>query len=99
MTDFSTVHLLLLCYSIAWVFNLLPIILFITLINYIYRLYYNQQQVRAFRYTSDINTCAICLETNRERGIKLSCGHTFHEKCILDWRRINPVCPLCRCKM
>jgi hypothetical protein len=98
MIDFSMIHLLLLCYIIAWIFDLFELILLIITINYIYRLYYNQRRFRAFRVNNDVNNCAICLETDKERSIKLNCGHIFHERCIREWTRIKPVCPLCRCK-
>ena len=101
MIDFSMIHSLLLCYIIAWVFDLVELLFLMISINYIYRLYYNHRRVRAFRVSSDVvvNNCAICLETNRERGIKLNCGHIFHERCMRQWTYYNPVCPLCRCKV
>ena len=98
MIDFSMIHSLLLCYIIAWVFDLLELLFLMISINYIYRLYYNHR--RAFRFSSNIiNTCAICLETDKDRNIQLNCGHIFHEKCIDEWTRIKPICPLCRCKI
>jgi len=100
MIDFSMIHLLLLWYIIAWVFNLLELLFLILSIIYIYRLYYNQSMFRAYMFSSDvINTCAICLETDKDRSIKLNCGHIFHERCIREWTRIKPVCPLCRCRL
>jgi hypothetical protein len=53
--------------------------------------------------THDIEgDCAICLEKNNRKSIKLCCNHTFHEKCIRTWAtmtletRYNVLCPLCR---
>lgn len=42
-------------------------------------------------------TCAICLkafETN-DAIRRLSCGHTFHDWCILMWLRRHSECPVC----
>ena len=53
--------------------------------------------------THDIEgDCAICLEENNRKSIKLCCNHVFHEKCIRTWAtmtletRYNVLCPLCR---
>ncbi len=49
-----------------------------------------------------VGDCAICLEKNNRKSIKLYCNHTFHEKCIRTWAtmtletRYNVLCPLCR---
>ncbi|KAL5197870.1 hypothetical protein ABZP36_001382 [Zizania latifolia] len=43
--------------------------------------------------------CAVCLTefTERETGRLLpSCGHGFHDECIVTWLRVNTTCPLCR---
>ena len=41
--------------------------------------------------------CAICLETNDNKLKKLvNCNHVFHESCLNEWLKINPICPLCR---
>jgi len=44
-------------------------------------------------------TCPICLESITTRAWReLSCGHCFHEGCILRWVQSahHPHCPLCR---
>lgn len=44
--------------------------------------------------------CLICAEglKNREMVIRLDCSsmHVFHENCLRDWIKINPICPVCR---
>jgi len=41
--------------------------------------------------------CSICLEhTNPEKDVKLSCNHTFHHKCAIQWLIENNTCPMCR---
>ena len=97
-TIFVMIYLLLFCSIICLLFDLLQIVLCISIVNYIYGLYNNRHRlVRIFRSNIDIiNICAICLESDSVCNIKLSCGHIFHQRCISDWTRINPVCPLCR---
>jgi hypothetical protein len=42
------------------------------------------------------NSCSICLlNLDNNIGI-LNCGHSFHLKCIEDWREKNDSCPICR---
>lgn len=43
-------------------------------------------------------SCCICLsDIKKEKEyITLSCGHQYHYKCIRDWIRTKPNCPLCR---
>lgn len=44
--------------------------------------------------------CSICLEDIKflSTKIELSCGHSFHEKCISKWYKLNEkkTCPYCR---
>ena len=40
------------------------------------------------------DNCSICLENMEEDIYSGSCGHCFHEKCILSMK--NEECPLCR---
>ncbi len=42
--------------------------------------------------------CQICLVDfeNGEQLIYLPCVHRFHEGCILDWLKKQPVCPVCQ---
>ena len=46
----------------------------------------------------DIENCSICLENiDIDQNYKLSCGHHFHTKCIIEWfRNDKKICPLCR---
>ena len=41
------------------------------------------------------NECSICSE-NMNKYIELKCKHKFHKSCILEWIKINPICPYCR---
>lgn len=36
-------------------------------------------------------TCAICRE---DADYQLNCGHIFHKRCIMQWKK--KTCPLCR---
>lgn len=38
--------------------------------------------------------CTICMSSKFTK-IKLSCGHIFHRKCIDEWARWKPTCPIC----
>jgi len=47
--------------------------------------------------------CAICLEpwncadTKRDsKVLVLSCTHTFHKDCLLQWLKVQQTCPVCR---
>jgi hypothetical protein len=46
------------------------------------------------------NKCSICLDTiNGQDDIYiLDCYHFFHNKCTLDYRKVNDSCPTCRLK-
>ena len=37
------------------------------------------------RSSSEESECAICLENKKGKIAVLSCGHTYHYKCIEDW--------------
>lgn len=43
-------------------------------------------------------TCSICTDDvgPSEVVLKLPCGHTFHEECIVPWLKKVCTCPLCR---
>ena len=52
--------------------------------------------VHPIGYASD---CSICFESTSSGGCYLSCGHSFHERCVLRWiktRGQRNVCPICR---
>ncbi len=41
--------------------------------------------------------CAICYAPlSSMRTVSTSCGHTFHEACLLEWMKRQNTCPLCR---
>jgi hypothetical protein len=43
--------------------------------------------------------CCICLDDfieNEDVSILPDCKHVFHEKCIFEWGKLNPTCPVCR---
>jgi len=46
---------------------------------------------------TDVNKCSICLEAcTSGSGCVLPCHHMFHQECIATWKKVNPICPLCR---
>lgn len=42
--------------------------------------------------------CVICMNSKFTK-IKLACGHIFHRKCIDEWARWKPKCPVCDIKL
>ena len=44
--------------------------------------------------------CSICFEqvrsTNSAGTKRLTCGHSFHHKCIIEWFVLSEICPVCR---
>jgi hypothetical protein len=47
------------------------------------------------RRTRKNHKCCICMRRKKTK-IKLKCGHVFHRKCIDEWARWKPVCPVCK---
>ncbi|MCL7038167.1 hypothetical protein MKW94_012168 [Papaver nudicaule] len=51
---------------------------------------------------ADAEVCSICLQGMMNGGgaddeaVVLKCGHTFHHKCMVEWSKRKPNCPLCR---
>lgn len=45
-----------------------------------------------------VGECLICQEDMRQRQQRtlLTCGHSFHKKCIMRWLPSHPTCPICR---
>ncbi|XP_015698551.1 E3 ubiquitin-protein ligase SIRP1 [Oryza brachyantha] len=45
--------------------------------------------------------CATCLQDflADDELRMMPCSHTFHQRCIFDWIRLNCICPLCRHKL
>ncbi|XP_026442238.1 E3 ubiquitin-protein ligase RNF181 homolog [Papaver somniferum] len=46
----------------------------------------------------DGDVCSICLQDIDDDGAArvLGCSHTFHSRCISEWRKRKTNCPLCR---
>ena len=44
------------------------------------------------------NECAICLDPINAKILTISCGHTYHTACLLNWFEYNMTCPVCRQK-
>lgn len=42
------------------------------------------------------NPCSVCLEKLSTDNTALSCGHTYHKKCIDEWLLKSQTCPICR---
>jgi len=42
--------------------------------------------------------CIICLESlsNEEMSVQTECDHYFHKKCLEEWKKVRPNCPICR---
>ena len=40
--------------------------------------------------------CTICLQSNKEDIVKLTCGHLFHKDCLEKWISYDTICPICR---
>ena len=42
--------------------------------------------------------CAICMDelSPGAVGVRLKCGHVFHERCCVRWLGTRTTCPLCR---
>jgi len=44
-----------------------------------------------------VNTCPICFEdVSSVNKYPISCSHTFHEECLVQWFVHSDVCPVCR---
>ncbi|KAI3983740.1 hypothetical protein MKX01_001144 [Papaver californicum] len=46
----------------------------------------------------DGEDCSICLQILEvgDNALILKCSHIFHEKCMSEWLRIKPNCPVCK---
>lgn len=40
--------------------------------------------------------CCICIQNLKEDIVTTSCGHSFHNNCILEWLKRKHSCPLCQ---
>lgn len=66
-------------------------------------------------YTEDfprlpkIDTCSICcdrmvipfdgIKYPEQKVVTTDCGHSFHRKCLMEWKKRSKKCPLCRKKI
>ena len=46
--------------------------------------------------SNDEPKCSICFESFDGTEKQLQCSHKFHKRCIDDWTKENPTCPICR---
>jgi len=46
--------------------------------------------------TTSAGQCPVCLDTMRTQTRTLTCGHTFHLRCLDRWKRMSRTCPMCR---
>jgi len=47
-------------------------------------------------YTDNITECCICMDKNTNKWVNTSCGHSFHQECIIQWNKSSNTCPICR---
>ena len=40
--------------------------------------------------------CSICTFEIKDKAIQLKCKHLFHKECVVEWLKINKICPVCR---
>ncbi|KAL6005520.1 RING-H2 finger protein atl70 [Asimina triloba] len=67
-----------------------------TLLSYP-KLLYSQAKLRKKDTTA--SCCSICLADYKDSDmLRLlpDCGHLFHIKCVDEWLRLHPTCPVCR---
>jgi hypothetical protein len=50
---------------------------------------------------SEEHLCVICITAleAHEGGVRLPCGHFFHELCVAEWLRRHSSCPHCRARL
>ena len=50
---------------------------------------------------SEEHLCVICITAleAHEGGVRLPCGHVFHESCVAEWLRKHSSCPHCRAQL
>jgi hypothetical protein len=56
-----------------------------------------QEGTKCTQHREREEQCSICLSDMTGQAKTLPCGHEFHRRCILAWRRRGEnTCPLCR---
>lgn len=43
-----------------------------------------------------LHDCPICLEPQLSQVREMPCGHTYHNKCLVPWLKVQRTCPNCR---
>lgn len=55
----------------------------------------DKQTKLKMKKTSNSGTCSICLDEDATTTT-FCCSQYMHGKCLREWVRLNPTCPLCR---
>ena len=62
------------------------------------KIFYKQD--KKYTYIKNTNqqlSCSICMDSNNSiYFVRTSCGHDYHEDCIVRWTEIKSNCPICR---
>jgi hypothetical protein len=54
-------------------------------------------QFEMIKNNEEMETCGICLENLKNRNVSvMTCDHYFHSNCLLKWKKINSICPICK---
>lgn len=56
---------------------------------------FGSQEKTKYVQMPDGAECAICLDPLVHSVEFAPCTHAFHKKCIRDWKKRKPVCPMC----
>lgn len=69
----------------------------------LYNIFFKTNKIYAISCEScetkySVNECAICLDSMNAQTLTISCGHTYHSNCLLNWFEYNMTCPVCRTK-
>lgn len=59
---------------------------------------FNADSCRTKKTRITADRCTVCLEEFKtgRKIVTLDCGHEFDDECIVEWFKVNHVCPLCR---
>jgi hypothetical protein len=50
------------------------------------------------KFHGENSDCIVCLNSFQSGDLvtTLPCSHVYHSKCIKDWLKTNPTCPVCK---